>query len=68
MEAPNLDCMDVGELVEFSELYEGCALARYARAKMKAIEFRLAGKIPSAQIYESLGQEIYDELKPCQRW
>ena len=62
----NLDAMDESELLGARDTF--ITLANYCTRKRRAMEFRVAGRIAAAQLYEQECQEIYDSLPDWARW
>jgi hypothetical protein len=57
-ETPNLDCMGITELREYTKTASG-QLREYAENKARAIECRLTGGILQARYFESRCERIY---------
>jgi hypothetical protein len=63
---PNIDAMNVDELIEFRS--NVMLLDEYAMHKRYAIEYRLAGDIVFAQNHERVCERIYNRLPAWARW
>lgn len=69
----NLDAEPIGNLAGLTKELKAAAaavnnLARYADARARAAEFRLAGQIQTASQIECLMETIYEQLPAELRW
>lgn len=68
-EAENLDCMPLSDLQAYCQQANHPALLReYAAVKARAIETRLAGRIPQALQWESACDNLYKQLPHNLKW
>lgn len=65
-DVPNLDAMDVDDLIKFGN--DHARLALYAKLKAHAMIMRKTGKIADALNAEKECDQIYKSLPQCLRW
>ena len=68
-DAPNLDCMTATDLHAYCQEQSNPApLREYAAIKARAIDARLAGRIPQALQWEKALDALYQQLPSSLRW